>query len=271
MNATLVVCALVCGGWSFPELDYQTASPWSIENRSGANPGRGSDMLIPDLGRDDSAGPRENLPPQRQYNPPSSPRQDRRTQSNVRGPGAAPGTATMPLAPTDPAAGLSSQLPSPPTAFPSGPSAAPYETPGGLRSGLSTGLSGQTPRALPMSPTGQRPAYQPFGANPLSGNGLRTPQAPLTGMQNYQKPFSTYQAPSSVSPWMNLYRSGTNNGTVDNYTTLVRPQLEQRSLDQRYGNDINKLQNTTQRQGQMLNQEQMQQGLVNPQNFINYR
>ncbi len=42
---------------------------------------------------------------------------------------------------------------------------------------------------------------------------------------------------------MNLFRSGTNNGTIDNYTTLVKPQLDQRYLNQQYGQNIQRAAN----------------------------
>ena len=37
---------------------------------------------------------------------------------------------------------------------------------------------------------------------------------------------------------MNLFRNDTNGGTIDNYTTFVRPQLNQRSLNQQFNMDI---------------------------------
>ena len=85
------------------------------------------------------------------------------------------------------------------------------------------------------------------------------------------KPFSGYQTPSGISPYMNIYRSGTNNGTIDNYTTLVKPQLDQRYLNQQYGRDIRGLQGDTRMQGQNLQQQSRQlQGVSTPQFYMNY-
>ena len=100
-------------------------------------------------------------------------------------------------------------------------------------------------------------------ANP---NIIAPPVQPST-----EKPFSGYQTPSGISPYMNIYRSGTNNGTIDNYTTLVKPQLDQRYLNQQYGRDIRGLQGDSRTQGQSLQQQSRQlQGVSTPQFYMNY-
>jgi hypothetical protein len=47
------------------------------------------------------------------------------------------------------------------------------------------------------------------------------------------RPFS-----SGVSPYMNLFRNDTAGGTIDNYSTYVRPSLDQRSMNQQLNMDI---------------------------------
>jgi hypothetical protein len=85
------------------------------------------------------------------------------------------------------------------------------------------------------------------------------------------KPFAGYQTPSGQSPYMNLFRNGTDNGTIDNYTTLVRPQLNQRFLNQQFGQDIRGLQSDTRLQGQsLMNQSRQLQGVSTPQFYMNY-
>jgi hypothetical protein len=85
------------------------------------------------------------------------------------------------------------------------------------------------------------------------------------------KPFAGYQTPSGQSPYMNIFRNGTNNGTIDNYTTLVRPQLNQRVLNQQFGQDIRGLQSDTRLQGQnLMNQSRQLQGVSTPQFYMNY-
>jgi hypothetical protein len=82
-----------------------------------------------------------------------------------------------------------------------------------------------------------------------------------------------------VSPWQNLYRTGTNGGTIDNYNSIVRPQLDQGSTNQHVSAQIGGLQNT---QDAMLQQQRAAlqgrgqevptgTGLVNPSNYINYK
>ena len=123
---------------------------------------------------------------------------------------------------------------------------------------------------------GQRPAYQqPFASAPTlssQNQGVRLPSQysmyPPSSSSG-EKAFSDYSRPSGYSPWMNLYRPS---GLTDNYTSLVRPGLQQRALNQRFSGDIGGLGATSQRQEQQIRQgAQMQQGIVNPQYFINYQ
>jgi hypothetical protein len=45
------------------------------------------------------------------------------------------------------------------------------------------------------------------------------------------KPFSTYSAPPTVSPYLNLFRVDLNGNSDFNYSTLVRPQLQQQQTN----------------------------------------
>jgi hypothetical protein len=73
---------------------------------------------------------------------------------------------------------------------------------------------------------------------------------------------------------MNLFRNGNSNGTIDNYSTLVRPQLEQRRANQQFGADINGLEANSRVQGlriQQLNRDTNNlQGVKAQQYFMNY-
>ena len=51
---------------------------------------------------------------------------------------------------------------------------------------------------------------------------------------------------------MNLFRL--QGDTLDNYTSLVRPQIEQRFLNQQFGRDIRGLENQTRLQGVNMQQ-----------------
>lgn len=46
------------------------------------------------------------------------------------------------------------------------------------------------------------------------------------------KPFSSYSSPPTVSPYMNLFRVDLNGNNNFNYSTLVRPQLQQQQMNQ---------------------------------------
>ena len=73
---------------------------------------------------------------------------------------------------------------------------------------------------------------------------------------------------------MNLFRTGNNNGTIDNYTTLVRPELDQQHANQKFGADIHGLEDSTHVQGlniRQLNRDtQTLQGVNATQYFMNY-
>jgi hypothetical protein len=105
----------------------------------------------------------------------------------------------------------------------------------------------------------------------VSHPGFMSPQAPT-------KPFAGTQPFSSgVSPYMNLFRNDTNGGTIDNYSTLVRPALNQQSMNQQFNLDIsygaeryNRLQNWALRQTDRGGSGRVPQSVGTPQFFMNY-
>ena len=193
----------------------------------------------------------------------------RLSQSNQSGaPHSAPPSA-MPVAPSEMPAG---GLPGAPT---SNTGALPTNAYGG---GASTGAlnlrmpTEQDHSAGDQSQTNyhsvsrgldQSRTVQPTGAASV----MAPPIQPST-----EKAFGGFRATSGISPYMNLFRTGTINGTIDNYTSLVRPALDQRNLNQQFGHDIRGLQNDSRMQGsnlQQLNQTRQLQGVSTPQ-FMNY-
>ncbi len=61
-----------------------------------------------------------------------------------------------------------------------------------------------------------------------------------------EKAFSRFQQAPSVSAYQNLFRNDNAGGTIDNYTTLVQPQLQQQQQQQQLqqiGTDVSGLQN----------------------------
>ncbi len=140
------------------------------------------------------------------------------------------------------------------------------------------GLPG--PMNVPTSPTRARPgeaqsytsmrSAEEQNRRLAASRNAASAQAQLT-----PKPFSSASAPSSgQSPYMNIFRGGTNNGTIDNYTTLVKPELDQQRANQKFGADIHGLENSTHVQGlniRQLNREtQTLQGVNATQYFMNY-
>jgi len=101
----------------------------------------------------------------------------------------------------------------------------------------------------------------------IGGSMLAAPQAPI------EKPFGAYRPTSGVSPYMNLFRHDTSGGTIDNYNTFVRPEIEQRRLNQQVGRDLRGLERNTRVQSTALQQMEREsrnlQGVTTPQ-FMNY-
>lgn len=86
-----------------------------------------------------------------------------------------------------------------------------------------------------------------------------------------EKAFSSFRPTSGVSPYMNLFR--VQNDTLDNYTSLVRPQIEQRFLNQQFNRDLRGLESGYRSQGvnlqQLYRSNQTLQGVATPQYYMN--
>ena len=87
------------------------------------------------------------------------------------------------------------------------------------------------------------------------------------------KPFSGYKTPSGISPYLNMYKA--NQSQVENYNTLVLPEVQQRQENRIVGGEIRGLQSSTRVQGRVLQklgkQNQLQQGTMAPEFFNNYQ
>jgi hypothetical protein len=179
----------------------------------------------------------------------------------------------MPSAPTDSSAGSrigQSYNFLPPTAD----AASAGSDPNGGYAGLPDRMN------VPTSPTRARPgeaqSYTSMRAAEESRRLAASRNSASAPAQLTPKAFSSVssQSSSGSSPYMNLYRTGNNNGTIDNYTTLVRPQLDQQGTNQKFGADIHGLENSTHIQGlniRQLNREtQTLQGVNATQYFMNY-
>jgi hypothetical protein len=264
MHVAVAVGTLILGGWvlhspvdenesAISQQAPPTTAPAPGPQRAGTSGrGQGRDMWHEGAGRDLSKPGS------------ASGRTERRTSLD-----------DMPLAPTnsnfmDYGDTGGANQPSPPTSSDEG-------TDAGLGAVGSGALRSQHPIAptagLRSTQSGFRPTTRGTagqGVNPLTATGsarFMTPQV----MNPAEKPFSRYQSPSGVSPYLNLFRRGS--GSADNYNTLVRPQFEQRYLNQQFGHDIGGLEQTGHMQGlnlQQLNQEyRTPQNVTTPQYYMN--
>ncbi len=69
----------------------------------------------------------------------------------------------------------------------------------------------------------------PGASRPVATIDGRLPQSPTPRLP--AKPFANYVRPSPISPYMNLFRTDTAGGTIDNYSTLVKPLLQQQRMN----------------------------------------
>ena len=73
----------------------------------------------------------------------------------------------------------------------------------------------------------------------------------------------------TVSPYLRLFNGSTGVGRAENYHTLVRPYLEQRSTNARIGTELKGLERSSRRQGSALQGLQIG-GRPLPQYYQNY-
>ncbi|MGA2620567.1 MAG: hypothetical protein ABSF26_23340 [Thermoguttaceae bacterium] len=265
MNATLVVCTLLVGGWMLPEFDDSTPPL----NEGLLQGGQSGDLL--------QSGRNVQLP-----TPPSllTPVGSLPTGSTYPRYGSRLGAAqsgaqagTMPLAPTDPGARGSG--------FPQSPMIGQGQSPSGYGAarmgsgGYAAPGAGPSGAGLLTPPTATMPSA-PTSMRGLSHYAPPAPAAPPNPMLNpaASKPFEQWQPSSPVSPWQMLYSQPTANGTIDPYTNYIRPAQSQQQTNQRLSAEINGVQGTMQGRGPAnrgFEQEQQgTRGLANPQGFINY-
>lgn len=175
---------------------------------------------------------------------------------------------TMPVAPTDPSLG-----------DPDSPLAAPTQSSAGTMPGFGPRRVGPSasgrPAAPHVSPWSSQRAGQQQGRGP-SIAAIRSQQiadqlqadrmAPSTGVAaspaRVSKPYANYTPPPAVSPYFNLYRTDNQAGTINNYYTFVKPQVDQRQANLSFGGEIRgiqsnqRLQNTAVQRLGKLNQVQ---------------
>jgi hypothetical protein len=184
----------------------------------------------------------------------------------------------LPPAPTDPLSAngpLGPQYPLPPTMrqadlAPSAGPVDPYTSP-------------TAPRLLDVPPS--RQAYAPRTAQSPSYHD-QAGQARDQIQANVHPAYADQPTPpkafadvrpfsGGVSPYMNLFRNDTAGGTIDNYSTFVRPALDQRSMNQQFNIDLFGLQRNQRIQNAALQQlgraySRSPQYIGTPQFYQNY-
>ncbi|MBN2474250.1 MAG: hypothetical protein JXB62_06565 [Pirellulales bacterium] len=245
MNAAIGIWAIVLGGWVLPEMTPPVPQPETPIYRP---PETGGGMS----GRSGLPGPARR----------TSPGLPGGAGSGLGfGSGATGGRAAsneqlmMPFAPTDP---LSAEV------HPWGAPTADQGYGTGNASGgvvIPRGVGQASAGSPPANPTlpyinagpGQRPSptASPYASQLRNYNSVAhrrfMSSAPPSTAQN--KPFSGYQQNPAISPYMNLFRTDNNRGTVDNYYTLVKPGIDQRTANLRTQTQIQRLQTATQNLG----------------------
>jgi hypothetical protein len=161
------------------------------------------------------------------------------------------------------------------------------------------GYTSSGPAAYTPPPTFAKPVngnYGGYGAQTYAPTVTRTPTAsdtmnginyignmtglglPTNPMLNNsvgtQKDFSGYQPPTGYSPWMSLYTTPTNNGTVSTYSSTVQPQIQQQTYNRQVAEQIQGVRNymVAPPSGTGGQEQNMGQGngLANPNAFLNY-
>ncbi len=231
MNITVGIGAMLLGGWvltapsnvnNLPPLEpmeqyYQAEAPAPSQAAPAENPTphSGRSLRQPTLGSMPGNEPGLPYPPNA-----GQPLPNGQQQPGATAQATSAGAGRM-------------NLPLPPTA----PSSAEGQGPGTSEQAFGSGGL-----QMPVAPTAPPPSAQ---GSPASGGAMPPMSMPAASRPSFggasptaPKAFSTYNPfASGVSPYMNLFRPNSL-GTVDNYTTLVRPALEQRTANQRYNMDI---------------------------------
>lgn len=169
---------------------------------------------------------------------------------------------------------------------PTDPNALQTTSEGGSMMGMRSRVASQGPGAYatsnaPLPPT-QRQSFSGGTENrPLVRNTLDQSRGSAfmgnsgSAMQGAmpEKAFAGFRPTSGVSPYMNLFR--VQGDILDNYTSLVRPAIEQRFLNQQFNRDLRGLETNTRTQNvnlqQLYRSNQTLQGVATPQFYMNYQ
>jgi hypothetical protein len=106
------------------------------------------------------------------------------------------------------------------------------------------GVGGYAPGSPRTPYTPNASDYSRAGAGGYGGGGVSPNPMLNTSVGGGEKPFSGYQRPNGYSPWMRLYDTPTNGGTVSPYTATVQPAIQQQQYNQQVAEQIQGVRNT---------------------------
>jgi len=254
MNFALAMGTLVLGQMINPSFDpSKPPSDQLIEQPEGGGP-----REFPDPQRWRPAGGRVDLPASRYGLP--------RNRLERPGPARQP---MVPLAPTDPALSSPDSFWTTPTQGSSSSTAPGF----GTRMGGSRASNLPYVRPQRMAPPTARQSPNMGMAREAMAARTESLSRPNNVARLNTKPFASFTPSSGVSPYLNMYRSS--QSQVDNYQTLVRPQIQEQAQGQRFGGEIRGLQSAARLQGTALQRlgkmNQLEQGTMAPEFFNNYQ
>ena len=252
MNTVIGIWSLVFGGVALPGADPSMEYPVSPWIRPP------TEMRYPDLGPPSGAAPaptRSGTRGQAGFN---------RSQSGY-GQGSTAGRT-----------GLRPQIPGMPTdssgttanTYPFASPTANLQTQQGGPGGQPSGASGSRAGVIPQAPASPLPRKRP--SLPQSRVTEFYKNRALIQAMDPSKPLSSYQPAPVLSPYMDLFRTDNNLGTIDNYNQYVRPKLQQQARARQLSRQVRGLQSATKRQGTALQQSRQLQGLSAPRYYQNY-
>lgn len=268
MNIALGIGALLLGGWvlNAPSDDLSSNSPDSALTPSGDSTRTSKDAKQA-TSKGETRGQKGDQKADQKG-------KSRGSRSDLQRSNRGQANAPLPAVPTEPGrAQLGSKyvMPTPPTGIGRD---AEYNAPSGYANPSGSPMTPLFPQ-VPTSRRAESPrnAYAPSyyyqadeqrraSTQDRYSAAQRYPEAPLTSLYSPyaapvmpEKPFAKSQPFSSgVSPYMGLFRNDTAGGTIDNYTTFVRPQLDQRGMNQQFNVDIYGLQRNARLQQSALRQ-----------------
>lgn len=259
MNAALLIGVMAVGGWVLPS-EEPSIAPMGTPLPSAAAPAPSNVRGLPPAAPSGATTPPAGQGPMAPAGA-ASPYQYGLPGLGAGSAGAirSTGPQYLPLAPTDPALGSPES---------------PWQSPTSAGTAPTLGF-GSNPAARAVSPyaTAARSGaggYRSFAEYPVLGGAAANAARGASQPIRPKKPFANVQQRPTVSPYLNLFRNDNRGDTIDNYTTLVRPFVEQQFTNEVIGGEIQGLQSATRTQGRSLQRINQHIGMGAPEFFMNH-